>query len=169
MVVLDTITTDGSFTGEFNAGVIYQVWPRIQASDPSLRWVLQSPRPPTAPELAREPQGFPTLYLFPEAEKLEARLVADPMNPGNKAKKEKKAGQEKIKTYSVHGPLRKNEKIVIPSIIAPIRDAAKVADFADAVEVVSRGGATIVGFPTSEGGRIEVSFHDGNSADVRIR
>jgi hypothetical protein len=119
--------------------------------------------------LAREPRGFPTLYLFPEADKLEARLVADPMNPGNKTKKKKKADQEKIKTYSVHGPLGKKEKIVIPSIIAPIRDAAKVADFADAVEVVSRGGATIVSLPAAEGKRIEVSFRDGKSADARIR
>lgn len=55
------------------------------------------------------------------------------------------------------------------SIIAPIRDAAKVADFANAVEVVSRGGAAFVGFPSLEGGRIDVSFHDGKSADVRIR
>lgn len=169
MVVLDTFTTDSSFVGDFNAGVIYQVWPGVEASDPSLRWVLQSPRPPTAPELAREPQGFPTLYLFPEAEKLEARLVADPMNPGNKPKKEKKPAEEKIKTYSVHGPLGKKERIVIPSIIAPIRDAAKVADFAAAVEIVSRGGATVVGMPTAEGGRMEVSFRDGKSADVQIR
>jgi hypothetical protein len=168
MVVLDTIATESNFPDGFNAGVIYQVWPGVEASDPSLRWVLQAARPPTAPELARERKGFPTLYLFPESDKLEARLAADPMNPGNKTKKEKKAGQEKIKTYSVHGPIGKSEKIVIPSIIAPIRDASKAADFAKSVEIKSRGGDTIVGFPTSEGGRMEVSFHDGKSADVRI-
>jgi hypothetical protein len=91
------------------------------------------------------------------------------MNPGNKAKRGKKAGQEKITTYSVHGPLGKKEKMVIPSIIAPIRDAAKVADFAGAVELVSRGGATIVSLPTAEGKQMEISFRDGMSAEVRIR
>ena len=95
--------------------------------------------------------------------------MADPMNPGNKAKKEKKASLEKIKTYSVHGPLGKKEKIVIPSIIAPICDASKVADFANAVEVTSWGDSTFIELPDAEGGRIKISFLNGKSAEVLLQ
>jgi hypothetical protein len=52
LVVLDTFTTDTSFTGEFNAGVIYQVWPGVQEGDPALRWCfkpLVHPLPPSWP------------------------------------------------------------------------------------------------------------------------
>jgi hypothetical protein len=169
MVVLDTITAGSTFADGFNAGVIYQVWPGVEASDPSLRWVLQSPRPPTAPELAREPKGFPTLYLFPTADKLEAQLQVDPRNPANKAKNEKKANKERVKAYSVHAPLGKREKLVIPSIVAPIRDVEKVAAFAAAVEVTSRGNATVIEMPDAQGGRIKIEFSDGKSAAVQLQ
>jgi hypothetical protein len=159
MVVLDTFTTEASFTGDFNAGVIYQVWPGVQASDPALRWVLQTPRPPTAPELARETTGFPTLYLFPTAPKLEPRLQTDPNFPVKKAK---------VKAYSVHAPLKAAAKLVVPSIIAPIRDATKVADFAAAVQVSARGEAIVVELPTAEGGHVAIAFREGKPAELRV-
>jgi len=71
-----------------------------------------------------------------------------------------------VKAYSVHAPLKAGTKLVIPSVIAPIRDATKVADFVAAVQVATRDGALVIELPTAEG-RFAIEFREGQPAELR--
>ncbi len=161
LVVLDTIIADSSFRGDFNAGVIYQIWPGVQTTSADLRWVLQSPHYPAAPELARSTNGFPTLFLFPETgQPLAAHLQKDPMNPSKRVP---------VTAYSVHTALTRGARLVIPSIVAPIRNASAVADWTAAVEVTVDKSCAVIRFPAADGGRMVVTFNDGEPAEVTTR
>ena len=129
-LVWDKISASDQFKGEFNAGVIYQVWPSIKAIDTDKRWVLQGNHLSILVGKELKKDGFSTLFYFPKIDsEINTSLQTDPQNQSSKL----------TKVFSAYKQLKPNSSVNILSMIIPIQNEALVNEFVKSIRASIKG------------------------------
>ena len=148
-IFLDRIKTDETYSGGHNAGVIYQVWPSIQAKDLNNRWVLQSNHIPTLVDKSANPNGFGTLYYFPQVGMAtQAAIATDTARINDNINK----------TYSVSKSINKNDSVVVLSMVIPIRNTSLVQSLINSIRTSEKNGTYDIAIPKDATSFITVKF-----------
>jgi len=158
-IFLDRMKTDQTYTGGHKAGVIYQVWPSIQAQDPNKRWVLQSNHIPTLVDKSANPNGFGTLYYFPQVgTTTQAAIATDTARINDKINK----------TYSVSRAIARNDSVVVLSMVLPIRNTSLVQSLINSIRTSEKNGIYDIAIPKDATSFISVRFEPNKIPTVNL-
>lgn len=138
LVVLDRMKASSAYAGGHNAGVIYQVWPSIQAQDTAKRWVLQGQHLPTLVDKTANPNGHNTLYYFPQVgSATQASILTDPNLPRNAI----------CKAFSVSKSISANDSVNVLSLVIPVRNTSLVNTLISAIKTSESNGTFTILLP----------------------
>ncbi|NOI29488.1 hypothetical protein F0255_10045 [Vibrio coralliilyticus] len=156
LVVLDTLSTTPTYSGDHIGGALYQVLPQLKSSQGD-NWVL----------LKGQQKMLPTTLPSGELQQLDALLVFDASDENVEVKLTRNIwDNEEREWFSASKPLGTGESFKIVSLILPLRNSHAIQSFVNAIDIKYEAESTLITIPYNTTQNLKVAFHANQPANI---
>lgn len=156
LVVLDTLSTTPTYSGDHIGGALYQVLPQLKSSQ-GKNWIL----------LKGQQKMLPTDLPSGELQQLDTLLVFEASDEDVEVKLTRNIwDNEEREWFSASKSLGTSESFEIVSLILPLRNSQAIQSFVNAIDIKYEAESTLITIPYNSTQNLKVAFHSNQPANV---